>query len=115
MVASSYPFFRETLIRELHMSAMQVDLAADLGIAAYAFGALLGGDFVQRYRQRHVFLICEGLFFTGAVVCALAHNAVIFEIGFALQGFATGLLLVAALPPVIRDFPPRRLPFTAAV
>lgn len=33
--------------------------------------------------------------------------------GRVLIGFATGLLLVAALPPVIQHFPPDRMPMTA--
>lgn len=50
----------------------------------------------------------------GSLLAAFAAETLAFGAGTVLQGFATGLLLVVALPPVIRRFPVGRLTLTAA-
>jgi MFS family permease len=89
-------------------------IAISLSEAGYAFGALLGGYLAQRFPQRLDFLACEGLFAAGAVLMAIAGSLSVFGAGVVLIGFATGMLLVVALPPVIQRFPPEKLPITVA-
>ncbi len=67
---------------------------------------------MQRLRQRHLFVACEALFVVGCAASAAAAGLPLFGFGRILAGFATGLLLVAALPPVIRQFPAGKLPTT---
>lgn len=100
--------------RALHATSTALHVVSGLAIAGYAFGALLGGDITQRFPQRRLFLLFTGLFIVGSGLAAAAPGAGIYGTGRILQGFATGLLLVAALPPVIRQFPPARMPVTAA-
>jgi hypothetical protein len=59
-------------------------------------------------------MICEALFVAGCVIAASSADTAAFGAGSVLLGFATGLLLVIALPPVVRRFPPRNMPVTAA-
>lgn len=54
------------------------------------------------------------MFIVGCLLAAGASGTVVYGAGRVLQGFATGLLLVIALPPVIQRFPPGRMPITAA-
>lgn len=98
----------------LHLNPTELHVLAGLAIAGYAFGALLGGDLTQRVSQRRLFLLCEALFIVGAALAAAAGGGGMYGTGRILQGFATGLLLVAALPPVIRQFAAGRMPVTAA-
>lgn len=115
MFTAAFPLFRVAIIRDLHAAAVNVDIANDIATAGYAFGALLGGDLIQRFPQRRLFLLCEGTFVAGAVIAAAAPNALILAVGYTIQGLMTGFLLVVALPPVIQQFPVEKLPITAAM
>jgi major inositol transporter-like SP family MFS transporter len=55
-----------------------------------AFGALLGGKLADKLGRKGSLLVCAGLFLVGAVICALAPNAVIMTIGRVLLGFGVG-------------------------
>lgn len=90
-------------------------LTAALATAAYAFGALLGGDLINRFPQRRLFLTCEAFAAVGWLLAATARSPLAYEAGEVLSGAMTGLLLVIALPPIMRQFPAERVPLTAAL
>lgn len=92
----------------------ELDLVSGLGAAGYAFGALMAGDVINRFPQDVLFLILEAAFLAGALITASAHNVFQRAAGTMLQGFTTGLLLVVALPPVIRRFSAGKMPITSA-
>ncbi len=98
----------------LHTSATTLEVASGLSNAGYALGAVVAADLSQRFVQRHLFLTYEAVFVVASLLAGLAPNAPVYVIGHVLQGMATGLLLVAALPPLILRFPPSRLPLTVA-
>ncbi len=112
VVSTAYAMFSRQIQADLHVSRTGTEIVAGLSTAGYAFGALLAGDLVQRLRQRRMFLACEALFVFGCIASAAGHGIVTYGMGRVVQGFATGLLLVAALPPVIQRFPPEKLPIT---
>lgn len=114
VVSTADVMFAKQVQADVHMTRLGTELVSGFAIAAYAFGALVGGDLIQRFRQRYLFLICEALFVLGCALAAAAPNAYLFGCGRVLMGFATGLLLVIALPPVILRFPPQKLPVTMA-
>ncbi len=114
VVTTAYLLYQEQIMRDLHASRVDLQIIAGIATAGYAFGALLGGDLTNRFRQRSLFLICEALFVIGSLLAALAGGFISYGAGRVLQGLATGLLPVIALPPVVRRFPPERMPLTAA-
>jgi MFS family permease len=114
VITTAYQFYRTQITFDIGASATDVEVIFGLATAGYAFGALLAGDLIQRFAQRSLFFFCEGMFVVGSVLAATAPHVPQFGVGVAIEGLATGLLLVVALPPVIRNFPPERLPFTAA-
>ena len=59
-------------------------------------------------------LITETVLIAGWILAAAAPGIIVYGTGFVLSGFATGMLLVIALPPAIRQFPPERVPLSAA-
>jgi MFS family permease len=114
IVTSAYTFYRKQVSHDIGAAPTALEIIDGLSTAGYAFGALLGGDLIQRFRQRRLFLSCEALFVASCALAAAAHGIGVYGAGCILQGLTTGLLLVIALPPVIRRFPPQRMPTTAA-
>ncbi len=80
--------------------------------AALALGAVLAADLAQRFGNRPLFVGYQSMFIVGSLVGFLAPNFVALVLGQTLQGLATGLLLVAALPPLVTGFPAFRLKTT---
>lgn len=115
IVTTAYTYFRLQVSSDIGTGRTGLEIIAGLSTAGYAFGALLAGDLVQRFRQRWLFLLVEGLFVLGSVLAAIAPGTVVYGAGRVLQGFTTGILLVVALPPVIQRFPAKKLPITAAM
>jgi MFS family permease len=114
LVASGESLYRQQVMRAIGADENVLSVIAGLSVAGYAFGALLGGDLINRVRHRTLFIGNEVMFVTGWTVLAAAPDAWAYGVGRVLAGFATGLLLVTALPPVVRGFPPSRTPLTAA-
>lgn len=111
-VTTAYVFYRDEVVQAIGGSRTGVEIISGLATAAYAFGALLGGDLTQRFPQRRLFLLFEAVLVLGCAFAAAADGIVLYGAGRVLFGFATGVLLVAALPPVIQRFPTDRLPIT---
>lgn len=99
---------------DLHASRTTLEVGSGFANAGYALGAVVAADLAQRLVQRYLFLAYEALFVVASLLCAFAPNAAVYLLGHVLQGVATGLLLVGALPPLILRFPPSRLPLTVA-
>lgn len=114
LVTSAYSLYRKEVRHDIGAGATGLEIINGLSTAGYAFGALFGGDIINRFKQRRLFLICEAMFILGCGLSAGAVEIITYGAGQVLQGFATGLLLVIALPPVIQQFPPGKMPITAA-
>jgi len=114
LITSASPFYREQVMHDVGANANAMSVISGLSVAGYAFGALFSGDLVNRFKQRHLFILQELVFILGWALAAAAPNVDFYGAGRVLAGFATGMLLVTALPPVMRRFPPERLPITAA-
>lgn len=102
-----------TIVADLHTTMFYGQLSNALANAAYAFGAVTAADLVLRFPQRWLYVACETLFIAGSLLGALAPEVGVFTLGRVLQGFATGLLLVVALPPLITTYGVARLPLSA--
>jgi MFS family permease len=112
VLTTATTLFQRDLTADLRTSRFGVELAAGLANAAYAFGAVGAADLVQRLPPRRLCLWCEALFVAGTAL--LAPSIVPFTVGRVFQGLATGMLLVAALPPLVTKHGAERLPSTAA-
>jgi MFS family permease len=113
-VTTAYELFSKDLTQSIGITQTAQSIIEGQAVAGYAFGALLAGYLIQRFRQRPLFLICEALFVAGSILAAVSHDTVSFGAGSVLQGFSTGLMLVIALPPVVRRFGVEKMPSTAA-
>lgn len=114
VVTTAYFLLLPQQLKALHTTATALEIVEGLSNAGYAFGALLGGDLIQRFRQRTLFVGCEAAFVAGSLLAATSGGLVAYGSGRALQGLATGLLLVIAVPPLVQRFPASRMPVTTA-
>lgn len=113
LVTTGADLYRDPVMMALHATPSGMQLASAISAAGYAFGAFLAGDLINRIGQRPLFSSALILEAAGWILMALAPSVLAYAIGLLLAGFATGLLIVVALPPVMRQFPPRLAPITA--
>lgn len=113
--STAWEYFSKGMGQVIGATPAALSMINYVSVAGYAFGALMGGFLVLRFPQRKLFLLLEAAFTAGAVLAATAQSTVQIGAGQVLQGLSTGLLLVVALPPVVRGFGAARMPLTAAV
>jgi MFS family permease len=92
-----------------------LQLANGLANAAYALGVVVAADLVQRLPAHRLYLACTTGFALGSGIAALAPAVAWFAAGRVLQGAATGMLLVVALPPLVTRHGAARVPLTVAL
>jgi MFS family permease len=114
VLSTAYFLLGKQQLADLGASKTELQIAEGLANAAYAFGALLAGDLVQRFPQRRLFFGAAALLVLGFGLSASAPGFVQYASGRVLQGLMTGLLLVVAVPPLVQRFPVSRMPETTA-
>ncbi|MGH2857294.1 MAG: MFS transporter [Solirubrobacteraceae bacterium] len=104
----------QEMIRDLGTGKLGFQLSDGLANALYAFGAVAAADLTKRISQRWLYMICEAVFAGGSALAALATAIVPFTAGRCLEGLATGMLLVVALPPLVTEHGAEKVPLSAA-
>ena len=66
---------------------------------------MLAVQFAQHLPQRRMLLAYAVVLVVGSVLTASAQNAAMYFTGHILQGIATSMLLIAAVPPLAIGFP----------
>jgi MFS family permease len=103
------------IAKELGMSPQAMNVTTGMANAGYAVGTVLAVQFAQRVPQRRMLVIYGCLLVIGSVLTAAAVDPAMFIVGHVLQGLCTSLLLIAAVPPLIIDYPTARLRTTAVI
>src|SRR3954469_17930861 len=76
---------------DLHLTTFtEAVVVSSLLFPGAAFGALLGGKLSDKLGRKGSLLVCAGLFFVGALMCATAPNVVVMTTGRILLGFGVG-------------------------
>lgn len=115
IITTAFDLYEKLVGADIGIAMNALSVISAMSTAGYAFGALLGGDIIQRFPQRKLFFYAEAVFVAGCVLCASAFGMVQFGAGMVLLAFATGQLLVIALPPVIRRFPAEKMTITSGM
>ncbi len=115
LLSTAMPLLRMPIVAALHTTAATFNLGDTFSNAGWAFGAVLAADFFQRFGPRYPLLIYEAVFVIGSILGAVAPDVWYLVAGRILQGTATGMMLVAALPPLITNYSVKQLTTTAAV
>jgi MFS family permease len=114
VLSSASLLFTQQMATDLHASIFGVQLAGGLSNAAYAFGAVAAADLIRRLPMFRLYIVIELVFAVGSLLAGLAPNIGMFTVGRVLQGLATGLLLVVALPPLVTRHGAAKVPLSAA-
>ncbi len=101
--------------RDLHMSGQTMSLSSGMANAAYAVGTVLAVQFSQLLPQRRMLVLYALLLVVGSVLALAAQDAATFIAGRVLQGLATSLMLIAAVPPLALGFGLTKLRETATI
>ncbi|CAO5162292.1 putative transmembrane efflux protein [Frankia sp. AiPs1] len=103
------------ITRQLHMSPQTMSLSSGLGNAAYALGTVLAVQLSLHLPQRRMLLVYAVVLVVGSVLTAAAQDAAMYIVGHTLQGLATSMLLIAAVPPLALGYPRHKLPSTVVI
>jgi MFS family permease len=104
---------QQMIAKDLGMSARSMQLTTAMANAAYAIGAVFAVQLGSRLRPRRLLLIYAALFVIGSAMAAWAPVAGLFIAGHVLQGLTTGLMLIAAVPPLVLSWGADKLRSTA--
>lgn len=104
-----------TIATDVGVSTADTSWVTILGNGAYALGAVLAADLMQRVDSRRLLLWCLGAFALGSLLAAIAPTLPILVVARILQGGAAGVLLLATVAPLITEFPARYRPRSIAV
>lgn len=114
VLSTALGLLQPTVAASFGVPLAAVAWSAVFGNAALALGVMVSADLAQRFGNRELFLVYQGLFVCGSIMGAVAPSAWLFILGHAIQGLSTGLLLISALPPLLTGFPASRLNTTIA-
>ncbi len=114
VLSTATSLVEQDLLADLGTDRFGVQLSSGLANAGYALGAVVAADLIRRLPARRVFLGCEAAFAAASLAASVAPDVAVFTVGRSVQGLATGMLLVAALPPLVTQHGVRELPRTAA-
>lgn len=101
--------------KDLGLSMRGLQVTSGMANAAYAFGAVLGVQLTSRLPVRRVLLAAAVVYVAASVLAALSPTAGCYVAGRVGQGLMTGMLLIAAVPPLVIGWPARKMPITGAV
>jgi predicted MFS family arabinose efflux permease len=105
ITSTTFGLVQRDIVAALHTTRPALGLAPTFSNAGFAFGVVVAAQLAQRFPAHRLCLAFEAPFVLGSALSALAPGAALFVAGHILQGLATGLLLVIALPPLVTNYP----------
>jgi MFS family permease len=114
-LSSALPPVAPIIAAQLHMSLQAVNLTSGMANAGYAAGTVVAVQFSQLLPQRRMLLVYGTMLVAGSALAAAATSPAMFIAGHVLQGLSTGLLLIAAAPPLFLGYPANKLRWTVTI
>jgi MFS family permease len=105
----------QLLQKDLGLSSAALQLTGGMSNAAYSFGTVLAVQLTMRLPVRRLLFLFAALFLIGSVLAAWAPAPGLFVAGRITQGLTTGLMLIAAVPPLVIGWPANKMRSTAVV
>jgi MFS family permease len=105
----------QLLQKDTGLSPTALQLTSGMANAAYSFGTVLAVQLTMRLPPRRLLLLFASIFLVGSVLAAWAPTSGFFIAGRITQGLTTGLMLIAAVPPLVTGWPKEKMSTTAVV
>jgi MFS family permease len=115
MLTTSMQPLQSLIAHDLGLSARAMQLTAAMANAAYAVGTVIAVQLGSRLAPRRLLVLYAALFVIGSALAAWAPVPGLFIAGRIVQGLTTGLMLIAAVPPLVLSWGPDKLPKTAVI
>ncbi len=112
---AAYPVLEKAIARDLHVPPANVLQYPLFNEAAFVFGILIGTAFIRRYNVRTVFLCMLAADVVFAVLLASGVSDWMMIVVNVAAGWAGGVFLMVALPPLFTNFDPKYFPGSAAL
>ncbi|HTT95413.1 MAG TPA: MFS transporter [Solirubrobacterales bacterium] len=113
VLTSAVSSLNELIGRSVHLSEAELEMTAGMANAAYCFGTVLSIQLITRLRPRRVLAVLVLAFVLASIAAAWAPSAGPFVAGRVIQGLATSMMLIAAVPPLVIGWPKARQRWTA--
>jgi MFS family permease len=113
VLTSAVSSLNEMIGKSVHLSEADLEMTSGMANAAYCFGTVLSIQLIARLHPRRLLVLLIALFIAASAVCAWAPSPGLFIAGRVIQGLATSMMLIAAVPPLVIGWPKRRMRPTA--
>jgi MFS family permease len=113
VLTSAVSSLNEMIGASVHLTEAELEMTTGMANAAYCFGTVLSIQLLTKLPPRRLLLVLVVLFVAASAVTAWAPTAGLFIAGRVLQGLATAMMLIAAVPPLIIGWPKARMRPTA--
>jgi MFS family permease len=113
VLTSAVSSLNELIGASVHLTEAELEMTTGMANAAYCFGTVLSIQLLTKLPPRRLLLVLVVLFVLASVAAAWAPTAELFVAGRVLQGLATSMMLIAAVPPLVIGWPRARMRPTA--
>ena len=114
LTAAIFPLL-QLISKSTGLSMMTLDVVVAVSTAGYAMGTVLAVQLAVHLPSRRLLVLYEVLLVIGSVLAAWAPSGPVFIAGFIIQGLCTSLLLIAAVPPLVTQWPAGKMPITGGI
>jgi MFS family permease len=113
VLTSAVGSLNELIGKSVHLTEAELEMTTGMANAAYCFGTVLSIQLLTKLRPRRLLVVLIVFFVAASAVTAWAPTAGLFIAGRVLQGLATSMMLIAAVPPLVIGWPKARMRPTA--
>lgn len=113
VLTSAVSSLNELIGGSVHLSEAELEMTTGMSNAAYCFGTVLSIQLLSRLRPRRMLLLLVALFVVASAIAAWAPSGGLFIAARVVQGLATSMMLIAAVPPLVTGWPKARMRPTA--
>jgi MFS family permease len=114
LTAGVFPLL-EGIARSTGLSRSTLEVVIAVSAGAYAAGTVLAVQFAVHLRGRRMLVLYEAVLVVASALAAWAPVGAVFAAAFIVQGLCTSLMLIAAVPPLVTRWPPKKMPITGMI
>jgi MFS family permease len=113
VLTSAVSSLNELIGKSVHLTEAELVMTTGMANAAYCFGTVLSIQLLTKLRPRRLLVVLVVAFLAASAIVAWAPTAGLFIAARVVQGLATSMMLIAAVPPLVIGWPKARMRPTA--